>query len=130
MAAWSQPKNLKQLRGFMGLTEYYYHFIQGYATIVVPLIDLLNKDSFIWEETVTKLFEVLKVASTSPPLLKLSDFNREFVFKTDASNTGIVVILSRMGHLISYFSKKLSPLKQTTSTYTKELLAIIELVLK
>lgn len=130
MAAWPQPKSLKQLRGFLGLTGYYRRFIRGYASLAAPLTDLLRKDAFIWTENATKAFDILKQALTSAPVLKLPNFEEEFVVETDASNSGIGAILSQQGHPIYYFSKKLSPRKQAASTYTKELLAITESVLK
>ena len=40
------PKNLKALRGFLGLTGYYRKFIS--STLVAPLIALTKKHAFHW----------------------------------------------------------------------------------
>jgi len=43
---WPQPKNIKQLSGFLGLNGYYRRFIKGYASLAAPLTDLLRKEAF------------------------------------------------------------------------------------
>jgi hypothetical protein len=37
------PRNLRQLRGFLGLASYYRRFIEGFTKIAAPLNELLKK---------------------------------------------------------------------------------------
>ncbi|MCH86637.1 hypothetical protein A2U01_0007496, partial [Trifolium medium] len=121
---WLRPTNIKQLRGFLGLTGYYRRFIKSYAHIAGPLTDLLGKDSFVWQEEAETAFAKLKRAITTAPdpVLILPDFTQPFTIETGASGTGVGAVLSQNGHPIAFFSKKLSIRRQKQSAYIRELL--------
>ena len=58
-------------------------------------------------------------------VLALPNFAKPFVIETDASETGIGVVLQQDGHPIAYVSKALGSKTQGLSTYEKESLAIL-----
>ncbi|CAM9000550.1 unnamed protein product [Rhodiola kirilowii] len=127
---WPQPKNIKQLRGFLGLTGYYRRFVHNYATIAAPLTNLLRKEAFIWSMDATQAFINLRTALSSTPVLTLPNFNIPFHVHTDASGTGVGAFLAQGGRPISYFSNQLCHRLQNTSTYNRELCALVWAVQK
>ncbi|GJX58361.1 retrotransposon-related protein [Tanacetum coccineum] len=122
---WPVPSNLKQLRGFLGLTGYYRRFIKRYAMVSQPLTALLKKNSFQWSNVAEVAFEHLKRAMMEASVLRLPDFDQEFVVETDASGTGIGAVLCQNGHPLAYLSKTLAIKHQALSTYEKEFMAVV-----
>ena len=58
---WPKPKNMSEVRGFLGITRWYRIFIQGYAGIAAPLTGLLKKGMrIIWNQELEDSFIRLK----------------------------------------------------------------------
>lgn len=127
---WTQPKTVKQVRSFLGLTGYYRRFVQGYGAIAKPLVEVIKESNFEWTETAQAAFEQLKLLMSSTPVLALPDFSKDFVVETDASGVGIGAVLMQEGHPIAFINKVLFPKYQSLLVYEKELLAILLAVKK
>jgi hypothetical protein len=97
VADWMRPRTVRALRGFLGLTGYYWRFIQGFGAIAAPLTRLLTKEGFLWSEAADGAFQELKRALSTPHVLQLPYFTRQFVVECDASGTGMGVVLHQ-GH--------------------------------
>jgi hypothetical protein len=80
---------------------------------------------FHWTEEAENIFNLLKRKITEQPILVLSDFQKTFQVKCDASGFAIGVVLSQEDRPIAYFSEKLNEEKVKYSTYDKEFYAII-----
>lgn len=59
------------------------------------------------------------------PVLVLPDFSKPFCIETDASNSGVGVVLLQNGHPLAFLSQALSPKNQGLSAYEKEYMAIL-----
>ncbi|GJS67830.1 retrovirus-related pol polyprotein from transposon 17.6 [Tanacetum coccineum] len=124
MQNWPTSANVKQLKGFLGLTGYYRRFVRNYAIISKPLTTLLKKNSFSWNPSAQAAFEELKLAMIQALILALPDFNQLFTVETGFRH-GNWAVLWQGGHPIAYLSKYLSPKHQALSTYEKEFYAVL-----
>jgi hypothetical protein len=77
--SWPSPTSVKELRSFLGLSEYYRKFVKHYAIISKPLINLLKKSvPFVWTPDTETSFQTLKKALVIAPVLALPDFSLPF----------------------------------------------------
>ena len=125
------PRNIKDVRSFLGLAGYYRKFIPSFSSIAAPLLHLTQKAaSFMWTDACEQAFQRLKQLLCSAPILAYPDFGKDFVLQTDASDYGVGAVLSQLddsGHekVIAYASKALTPREQKYSTTEKEALAVV-----
>jgi hypothetical protein len=124
------PKNVTDLRSFLGLCNYYRRFIPQYAHLAKPLYDLVGKDSpWNMDYKAVKVFQELKTLLTKSPILRLPDFSKKFILQTDASNHAMGAVLSQIfdgeEHPVLYLSKTLSKSQRNYSTTQKEALAVV-----
>lgn len=112
LKTWPRPKNLKELRSFLGFSGYYRRFVQDYSKIVKPLNDLtvgyppLQKDrrkkietkqyydpkeqfGERWSKECQQAFDTVIAKLTSSPVLGFANPKLPYVLHTDASTSGL-----------------------------------------
>lgn len=85
MLQWSIPISLEQLRGYLGLTNFYRRFIKNYASLSFDLMELLKEGAFQWHPYAQKSFDALKETLTKAPVLALPHLQN--LLQTNASGT-------------------------------------------
>ena len=91
---WLPPKNITQLRSFLGAVGYYRKFIFNFAKMARPLYKLLKKGTdFEWNTEQENSFQELKDRLVKAPILIMPDFEKPFIIRTDASYDGIGGVL-------------------------------------
>eukprot|EP00253_Pinus_taeda_P033189 PITA_33189 len=123
---WPIPKDVADIRSFMGLAGYYRRFFEGFSRVAYPITSLQKKGKvFKWTSECQKSFEQLKHLLTTAPILSIADPNKDYVVCTDASKEGMGGVLMQEGRVIAYESRKLKEHEQKYSAYDLELAAVI-----
>ena len=77
---WKPPKNVSEVRSFLGLAGYYMKFVEGFSKIAAPLTKLTRKDvKYDWVDACQQSFEELKGRLTSAPVQALPNGRDGFV---------------------------------------------------
>ena len=82
---WPTPKNVTELKGFLGFCTYYRRYVKGFSQFTAPLTDLAKKGAFSWTKGTQQTFEKMKKIMSSCPILALPDFSQPFIVECDAS---------------------------------------------
>ena len=126
----SPPRNVTEVRRFVGMASWYRRFVKDFASIVAPLTSLTKKRSpWKWTAECQKSFEFIKNSLVSAPILTCPDFSRPFILQTDASAYGLGAVLTQNFEdgekVICFLSRSLSRVEQNYSTTERECLAVI-----
>ena len=133
-----QPKDVSELRAFLGLLNYYGKFLPNLAGKLHPLNSLLKKqDRWVWSDACEKAFVGAKQALVSAEVLVHYNPELPILVAADASSYSIGAVLSHIlpdgsEHPISFASRTLSASEKNYSqrkfslvTDHKPLLAIL-----
>eukprot|EP00253_Pinus_taeda_P032040 PITA_32040 len=66
---WPEPRNVTELRGFIGICTYYRKFVKSFSQLAAPLTYLTRKGAFSWTDTAQRAFDRLKEVMSSCTVL-------------------------------------------------------------
>ena len=123
-----QPKDVIDIRRFLGVANQLGKFIPNLSTVTQPLRDLLQKkNQWMWGPSQQRAFDLVKDELSKTPVLALYDPNRETTVSADASSYGLGAVLRQRtnGTLrpVAYASRAMMPTEQRYSQIEKEALA-------
>jgi len=90
------PSNRKEVQSFLGFTNFYCRFIQGFSHLARPLFNLMRKDTeWRWGAEEQSAFDSLKEQITTAPILALPDNLQPFQIEADSSDFTTRAVLSQ-----------------------------------
>jgi RNase H-like domain found in reverse transcriptase/Integrase zinc binding domain len=118
------------LRVFLGFTNFYRRFVEGYSRVAAPLTELFRKEvPWTWGLAQETAFQELKSRLTSAPALMLPDFDKPFYVVCDASDFALgATLLQDQGNglqPVAYEGRKMTPAETRYITTDKENLGLV-----
>ncbi|XP_070045093.1 uncharacterized protein [Nicotiana tomentosiformis] len=121
-----RPSSAIEIWSFLGLARYYRHFVEGLSSIAAPLTRLNQKGApFRWSDECEKIFQKLKTALATAPVVVLPSTSGSYTVYCDACTIGIGCVLMQEGRLIACASRQLKPHEKNYLVYNLELASIV-----
>jgi len=124
------PKDIGEVRSFLGLAGYYRRFIKDFALRSEAMKRLLRKDTpFKWGKEQQEAFENIAQAMATADVVAHPDLKKPFIVTTDASGHGLGAILSQKDEegqerVVQYASRGLNKHEENYSVTKLEALAV------
>ena len=123
---WKPPRNVKEVRSFLGLSGYYRRSVKAFSMIAAPMTRLLQKNvKYKWSEKCQRSFNKLKAFLTEAPVLTQPTCSKEYVIFSDASLNGHGCVLMQEGKVVAYASRQLKLHEKNYPTHDLELATIV-----
>ena len=125
------PEKLSELQSFLGLLNYYHHFLPNLSTCLAPLHKLLKKgQKWEWKKPQQDCFDKVKQLICSAKVLAHYDPEKELILQCDASPYGVGAVLSVQGtdeheRPVGFASRTLNTSEKNYSQIDKEGLAVM-----
>ena len=125
------PKNIQELRSFLGLLNYYGRFIPNLSSILQPLNELLRQDTqWKWSDACKRAFKLAKEKVVSPNVLVHYDPTLSISLAGDASAYGVGAVISHImrdgsERPIAFASRTLLASERNYAQVEKEALSLI-----
>ena len=131
---WKTPMKIKDIESFLGFANFYRRFIHNFSHTAKLLNKLKGKKEWKWGKEHQEAFEEIKEKIISQPVLSLPRRERKLRVETDASEHTIGGVLSQeqdgKWKPIAFLSRTMQAVEQNYEIYDKELLAIVEALVK
>ncbi|RXN30262.1 putative protein K02A2.6-like protein [Labeo rohita] len=125
------PKDVSQLRSFLGFVNYYNRFLPNLATVLYPLNALLQAGKkWMWTKQCAEAFQEAKRLVMSDTVLTHFDPHKPMKLACDASPYGIGVVLSHVMNdgterPIAFASRSLSTAEKNYAQIDREALRLV-----